>query len=151
MKSVCFSIATIAIILSGCASTVGNDFDGSKINKISIGKSTKENVSSLMGSPYGKNSSANGTSIWTYQLIKSDSHLTAMSFVPIVGAIKGGEIESSTRLLVIGFNKSNIVTSCRYRTYSGKGTGIEGRMEVMVGNTGFGKGEVVERNCEDVN
>lgn len=150
MKLASYFLIAIAIILSGCATTVGVDFDDSKINKIRTGKSTKENVSSLLGSPYGKNSSANGTSIWTYQFIKSDSHLTAMSFVPLLGALKGGEVESSTRTLVVSFNKSDIVASCLYRTYSGSGTGILGRTEVMLGNTGFGKGEVVAMNCEDV-
>jgi outer membrane protein assembly factor BamE (lipoprotein component of BamABCDE complex) len=150
MKSACYFSIVIAIILSGCATTVGNKFDDSKINKIKTGKSTKENVSSLMGTPYGRNTSADGTSIWTYQFIAQDSHMTAMSFVPIVGAIKGGETESSMQMLLVTFNKSGIVASCTYRTSSSKGSGMMGEMEAGLGHTGFGNGEVVAMNCEDV-
>lgn len=146
-----FIIGCIGVsLVAGCATTQGNKFDVSQIPKIKTGTSTKENVSSLMGAPYGKNTSPDGTSRWLYQFIATDSHMTAMSFVPIVGAYKGGETESSTQSLTVTFNKSGIVASCMYRTSSGKGSGMMGGMEAGLSSTGSGGGEVVAMNCEDV-
>jgi len=140
-----YLLVLISLVLSACMSmTTGEKFDGLKINKIKTGTSTKENVLSLMGAPLEKHSFPDGTSRWQYQFMAIDVSSTATSFIPIVGAFKGGKSESNTQLLMVSFNKSGMVTSCTYNTFSRKDSG---------GMMSMGAGASVENEmmkCEDV-
>lgn len=140
-KAACFLIAGV-IILTGCAvnTTIGDKFDGSMIHKIKTGISTKEHVLSLMGTPFGKNTSSNGTSMWTY------SFTAAKTSHPLVAVYGFGGSENSTQILTVTFNKSDVVTACTYRTSSAKGSGYLGAISTQAG----GGGEREERNCENV-
>lgn len=145
LRKLLFIIGCIGVsLVAGCASTTtGNKFDESQINKIKTGTSTKENVLSLMGAPSSKNSSSNGTSIWSYQFMEFAGRPTALEFVPIVSLFAGGiTTSSSTQSLTTTFDKSGIVTSCMYRTSSSQNS------DSKLG--GGGAEESVEMNCEDV-
>lgn len=143
MKLACYFSIAVAIILTGCVtnSTIGAKFDDSVIHKIKTGTSTKENVLSLMGAPFGKNTSSNGTSIWTYNFI------AAKNSNPLAAAYGlGGASENSSQTLMVTFNKSGVVTACTYSTSSAKGSGFMGATMTQVGRGG----EQAERNCENV-
>lgn len=143
MKSACYPIALLIIILTGCSTTTsGNKLASSSIHNIKAGVSTKEDVVSIVGTPAVKNSSIDGSSIWKYTYIKTQSKVNAMSFVPIVGNLKGGSQDSSGQILTITFNKSNIVSKCVFLVFSDHGTGIIGSMNK--------EEERSETVCEDV-
>lgn len=97
-------------LVAGCAtdSSSGRRFDDSKISLIKNGKSTKEDVLSLIGSPYTKGTTTDGTVLWIYWEIN-----TAMGLVPLVGKNTTDE-----KNLEVSFNKSGVVTSCVYRKKS---------------------------------
>jgi outer membrane protein assembly factor BamE (lipoprotein component of BamABCDE complex) len=134
MKLVSYFSIAIAIMLSGCAATMGNKFDGSEIHKIKTGTSTKENVLSLMGTPFRKNTSADGTSTWIYTFYANKVGLLA-----IYGM---GTSESNSQTLSVTFNKSDVVTTCKYSTQNSSGSGVTGAMGAS--------GEHNEMNCGDV-
>jgi outer membrane protein assembly factor BamE (lipoprotein component of BamABCDE complex) len=115
------------------------------IYKIKTGASTKEDVLSFLGTPFGKNTRPDGTSMWSYQFIAVSNQSTAMALIPVVGplmdAFEGQHMERTTQNLTVTFNKPGIVTACTYKTSSRKSEGGLG----MMGNGG----ETVEMRCED--
>jgi outer membrane protein assembly factor BamE (lipoprotein component of BamABCDE complex) len=65
-----FSI--VLIFLGACAQTgsVGKDFNTDNVSKIFDGKTTKQQVLSLLGTPNSSNVNPDGTELWVYQHIK---------------------------------------------------------------------------------
>lgn len=129
-------------LVAGCTTTppsVGNKFDESKIQNIKTGTSTKEDVLSLVGTPFGKTSSADGQSIWTYQFGTAAVHQNAASFIPVVQFVASkATLEKHDQYLTVVFNKTGVVASCMYRISSY--TYVEGARQ----------GESKETKCEDV-
>lgn len=80
-------IVALVAFVSGCYSS-GRKIDQGNIERIQIGKTTKQEVTSLLGAPEQLTRMGNGDMTMTYSYYRVQSH--ASSFIPIVGAFVGG-------------------------------------------------------------
>ena len=95
----------LLITIASCA-TVGRKFPAEAINKIQLGKTIKEDVNKIFGSPW-RIGLEDGRRTWTYGYYK----------YRLFG-------ESTTRDLVIRFDSNGVVSSYTFNT-----TDIEGEMK----------------------
>jgi outer membrane protein assembly factor BamE (lipoprotein component of BamABCDE complex) len=73
--------------LSGCAS-VGRKIDQSSADKIEKGKTTKQEVITLLGSPDRITRRANGDTMFSYKYARATAK--PATFIPIFGPLVGG-------------------------------------------------------------
>lgn len=104
------AIAAGAILLTGCAG-VGNDSlrsetESTVSTKIVEGKTTKNEVRSMFGSPFKTEFTDGGLEIWHYELTKL--HGDAVNYIPIVNLF-GSSASGKKKELVVLFNTDNIV------------------------------------------
>jgi outer membrane protein assembly factor BamE (lipoprotein component of BamABCDE complex) len=96
--------------MSGCAG-VGNDSlrsetEATVATKIVQGKTTKDQVREMFGSPMKTEFTDGGLEIWHYELTKL--HADAVNFIPVVNLF--GSIESGNKKeLVVLFDTNNVV------------------------------------------
>lgn len=112
MKTKIAGALLILVILSGCASTAGNqsiknETQQSIASKIIKGKTTVAEIRSLYGEPASKNSVDNNEENWLYSLV--DSKMTAATYIPIVGLFSNGT-EMKTKTLSIIFKNGRVAT-----------------------------------------
>jgi outer membrane protein assembly factor BamE (lipoprotein component of BamABCDE complex) len=106
----------IVALLAGCA-TSGNeklkDHTQSSISqRITEGKSTKNEVTAVLGQPTSVSFTDGGNEIWTYKHARATPQ--AHSFIPILGLISSGA-DVKTKELVLMFNKDGVVTKYTMR------------------------------------
>jgi hypothetical protein len=96
-KTIVISASILTIICAGCASS-GNNFDESKTSMIRKGETTEADLINMFGSPINRMVDSEGatTLSWMY----GETHVKAISFVPLAGAIAGGSSGSSKTLSV---------------------------------------------------
>ncbi|MGF6920347.1 hypothetical protein [Paraburkholderia sp. 40] len=104
------AIAAGAILLTGCAG-VGNDSlrsetESTVSTKIVEGKTTKNEVRSMFGSPMKTEFTDGGLEIWHYELTKL--HGDAVNYIPVVNLF-GSSASGTKKELVVLFNTDNIV------------------------------------------
>lgn len=104
------AIAAGAFTLAGCAGT-GNDSlrsetEASVSTKIVDGKTTKDEVRSMFGSPLKTEFTDGGLEIWHYELTKL--HSDAVSYIPVVNLL-GSSASGKKKELVVLFSADNIV------------------------------------------
>ena len=80
-------IVALVAFVSGCYSS-GRKIDQSNIERIQIGKTTKQEVTSLLGAPDQLIRRGNGEVLMRYSYHRMQIH--ASSFIPIVGLFAGG-------------------------------------------------------------
>jgi hypothetical protein len=109
-----FAVATAivvgAVVLTGCAG-VGNDSlraetEASVSTKIVEGKTTKNEVRGMFGSPMKTEFTDGGLEIWHYELTKL--HSDAVNYIPIVNLF-GSSASGKKKELVVMFNTDNVV------------------------------------------
>lgn len=106
-------VALVAIILvsaAGCASS-GNaslrkETESSVSQKITEGKTTKEEVRAMFGSPLSTSFTDGGLEIWKFELAKMSAD--AATFIPFVGILAGGS-SGTKKELVVMFDEKGIV------------------------------------------
>ncbi|WP_099350976.1 hypothetical protein [Erwinia amylovora] len=96
------SLLTI-IVLSGCASTAGNqsiknETQQSIASKIIKGRTTKQDISREFGDPTRKTTVDTNQDMWFYSIM--NSNMSAMSYIPIVGIFSNGTDMKSKALTV---------------------------------------------------
>ena len=109
-KFIVFAVAIAVIALSGCAS-VGNESlrkesEASVNKKIIEGKTSKNEVRAMFGSPNKTSFTDGGLEIWNYDF--TNVSLDAISYVPIVSMF-GGSSSGKKKELVVMFDKENLV------------------------------------------
>ena len=117
MKRKIMFVALVAIC--GCVS-VGRKIDQTKIEQITAGKTTRNQVVKLIGSPDQITTTAPGNVIFNYVFIHSTPK--ASTFIPVIGAFAGGaNVQNQT--LIITF--TNDIVSSMINSYGGSemGTG----------------------------
>lgn len=112
MKAKIAGALLIFIVLSGCASTSGNqsinnETQQSIASKIVKGRTTEAEVLSLYGEPTGKNFVDSNKERWLYSLVKSK--MTAATYIPIIGLFSNGT-EMKAKSLSILFEKGKVAT-----------------------------------------
>jgi len=115
----------ILIGYSGCGVKSGNKiiFSMSKqdmAKTIIKGKTTKAELSKVLGQPQSVDFTGAGDEKWLYRNISSQAKLT--NFIPIVGAISSGT-DDKTRTLVIIFDKQGVVKNYSYSISEGETVG----------------------------
>lgn len=108
LKKSLFLIVLIAFV--GCASS-GNEVlrkesEASISQKIIEGKTTKNEVKAIFGSPLKTSFTDGGLEVWNYEF--SNVSADAISYVPIVGMF-GGSSSGKKKELVFLFDMNNIV------------------------------------------
>jgi len=96
------SLLTI-IVLSGCASTAGNqsiknETQQSIASKIIKGRTTKQDISREFGDPTRKTTVDTNQDMWFYSIM--NSNMSVMSYIPIVGIFSNGTDMKSKALTV---------------------------------------------------
>jgi len=117
------------ILLIGCAS-VGHKIDQSATDKIEKGKTTKEQVLNLMGSPDQIIRLGNGDTTFTYLYIRST--LKPETLIPFVGMFVGGS-NMQHQAFSVTFDPDNVVKDL---------VSTQGSMECDTGLTTGNKPEI---------
>ncbi len=94
--------------LSACSTNSGSvrATDQSVINKIKIGKTTKEEVRSLMGDTSNIMRHSNNE-VWTYQYQQTD--IGAKTFIPFANLVGESSVSVKISILIITFDANGIV------------------------------------------
>jgi outer membrane protein assembly factor BamE (lipoprotein component of BamABCDE complex) len=95
----------MACLLTACTS-VGRKIDTAAIDKIEKGKTTRDEVIKLIGSPDNLMPSQDGGVAFTYMHMKVKPKAT--TFIPVVGAFAGGADMKSEHLM-IAFGPDGVV------------------------------------------
>jgi outer membrane protein assembly factor BamE (lipoprotein component of BamABCDE complex) len=95
------AVATLALILAACASSVGTSFPAESVDEIRIGDTRTEEVRELFGPPW-QVGIEDGQVAWTYSFYRQ----------PAIGHVEG-------RDLVVLFDDSGHVISYRFHTTVG--------------------------------
>jgi Small protein A (tmRNA-binding) len=103
-------ILSLSIFATGCAERRGNEslekITAQEISeKIRKGKSTKADVTNLLGTP-SRVDTMTGDETWTYYLVETS--ITAKYFIPF-NAFFGGAPKNSTRTCTVTFTNKGIV------------------------------------------
>ena len=103
-------VAVSFATLAGCAGT-GNDSlrsetEATVSTKISEGKTTKDDVRTMFGSPMKTEFTDGGLEIWHYELTKL--HSDAVNFIPVVNLF-GTSASGQKKELVVLFDSHNVV------------------------------------------
>ena len=117
--------------------TKGREISTNSISNIIIGKTSKDQVSLLVGNPDSYQSDINGNETWIY------SYITQQRTIGITGLTQS--VERTEKGIRVTFSKNNIVSDCIYGTYSNVGTPNKSPGEVAAGI-----GNKTTRRCQDV-
>lgn len=102
--------AVFVISLFGCASAgnekLGVESVGTVSTKIVEGKTTKDEVRTMFGSPFKTNFTDGGLEIWNYEFSKVSAD--AVSYIPIVNLF-ASSVSGKKKELVVMFDQQNIV------------------------------------------
>ena len=99
------TLVLMACFVAGCAS-VGRKIDQSAADKIEKGKTTKEQVINLIGSPDQITRRGNGDTIFMYTYARATAK--PASFIPIFGPLVGGAKVQHQMFMVI-FGSDGVV------------------------------------------
>lgn len=110
-KIVTMSTILVALLISGCAVKTGNETLGemekSQLEQQIIkGKSTKQEVKSLLGDPDKTDFDNNSLEKWTYAHTRKD--MKAVNYIPVANWFVAGT-NDTTKSLVIVFDDSGVV------------------------------------------
>lgn len=103
MKTKVAGALLIIIVLSGCASTAGNqsiknETQQSIASKILKGRTTKQDILQQFGEPTLKTTIGTDEDMWSYSIMNSD--MSAMSYIPIVGLFSNGTDMKSKNMTI---------------------------------------------------
>ncbi|MBF1996491.1 hypothetical protein HW114_13975 [Serratia symbiotica] len=98
------------IVLSGCASTAGNqsiknETQQSIASKIIKGRTTKQDILQQFGEPTRKTAVDSNEDMWFYSIM--NSNMSAMSYIPIVGIFSNGT-DMKSKALTVTFQRDKV-------------------------------------------
>jgi outer membrane protein assembly factor BamE (lipoprotein component of BamABCDE complex) len=104
------AVFAIVLVLAGCAGT-GNDSlrtesEATVSTKIVEGKTTKDQIRTMFGSPAKTDFTDGGLEIWRYEFTKVSGD--AVDYVPVVNLF-GSSASGKKKELVVMFDPANIV------------------------------------------
>ena len=70
----------VALALTGCATTIGRDYDQNRVGQFVSGKTTQDQVIAVLGQPQERETESDGTTRWHYQYIVSKGSVS--DYVP---------------------------------------------------------------------
>lgn len=110
MRKIGIAVISVALILAGCAST-GNEklraeSEASISTKIVEGKTTKDEIRRMFGSPVKTSFTDGGLEIWNFEFSKLSAD--AVNYIPIVNLF-GSSASGTKKELVVMFDTQNTV------------------------------------------
>ena len=106
LPAVIVGMMCVSLLFSACA-TVGRDFPSDPVSQIEIGKTTQADIETMFGPPW-RTGIEDGQPTWTYGKYK----------YTLAG-------KTSTRDLVVRFDKNNVVSSYTFSTTEPQGATTE--------------------------
>lgn len=110
------SVCTVLLGVTGCASvgnaSVSNESQQSVAQKVTTGKTTKNEVRAMYGEPTSTSSGSGGTESWTYSY--SDTKGDPKKFIPLVGIFIADSDKLKVRVLEFTFNKNGTVAAYNF-------------------------------------
>lgn len=114
MKNIKTMLTVVLVLtssLTACSNHSGNvrATDQTIIQKIKVGKTSKDDVVSLLGNTTNIMREATGKDTWIYQYSQTD--LGARAFIPFVNLMGESPVNTKLSTLTIEFNQDGIVDS----------------------------------------
>jgi outer membrane protein assembly factor BamE (lipoprotein component of BamABCDE complex) len=105
-----------ALLSSACIHVIeyGRDFDAARVPALEKGKTTKQEVLTMFGSPASSSLDADGTVILRYAYIKTTGRIKMASFIPIVGPVVGGSTATNAQKSLTVDLKNGVVSNFVY-------------------------------------
>jgi outer membrane protein assembly factor BamE (lipoprotein component of BamABCDE complex) len=100
-----FVIVTVAFLAGGCFS-MGRKVDLNRVDEIKVGKTTRQQVISMLGTPSTVMRQSGGDSTLMYSYCKTQ--MSAVNFIPIVGLFCGSA-DTQTQTVTIRVGPDGIV------------------------------------------
>jgi outer membrane protein assembly factor BamE (lipoprotein component of BamABCDE complex) len=108
MKKV--AVLAAILILAGCAGagneSLRSESEATVSTKIVDGKTTKDEIRGMFGSPQKTEFTDSGLEVWRYEFSKM--HADAVDFVPVINLL-GSSHSGTKKELVVLFDSSNVV------------------------------------------
>ena len=106
----------------GCqtgSSTVGTKMDQQQVSKIVKGKTTRQEVEAMLGTPTQVMMQPEGKRAMMYHFSATDTSIKGASFIPIYGAFGGGaKATSQQQSLQINLDKNGIVEDYEFNDHT---------------------------------
>ena len=101
-------LAFLVLGLAACSScmSVGRKIDAEAVNRIEVGKTTRQEVRASIGSPDQELKNGNGDRTYMYMYARSEA--TPASFIPYIGPLFG-DSKSQNQSVTVTFGKDGIV------------------------------------------
>jgi outer membrane protein assembly factor BamE (lipoprotein component of BamABCDE complex) len=108
MKKV--AVLAAILVLAGCAGagneSLRSESEATVSTKIVDGKTTKDEIRGMFGSPQKTEFTDSGLEVWRYEFSKM--HADAVDFVPVINLL-GSSHSGTKKELVVLFDSSNVV------------------------------------------
>lgn len=102
-----FSLIMGFLLIQACASS-GNpkvaDFNPS--TQVEYGKTTKQEIQTMLGEPNARRYGADGKEVWVYSYAQAQAR--PATFIPVVGLFAGG-MDGSAKKLIFAFDEKGIL------------------------------------------
>lgn len=117
MKTLYLSLAlATTATLGACTTTttVGENFDTSRVDELKIGQTTSAQTLAALGEPYSRNFAADGSEQWEYHMSQYKSSPKAKAFIPLVGLYTSNSTKQSQEHKTLALSFSNdVLASCK--------------------------------------
>lgn len=91
-------LAVAMMLLAGCATTTGRDYDLSKVNQLVPGQTTVDQAVALLGEPQQRLNEGDGETVLIYEYVASQSSVG--TYIPVVGLFDhGAKVKGKTTQL----------------------------------------------------
>lgn len=122
--AICSLLATGTVLIGGCVFASGSKAAANTEARAQIqnGKTTKQEVFALLGTPNGKSQCANGEEMWTYSYARTKARAT--NFIPLAGAFVGGA-DSQANSYFVTFGTNGMVSRTSEFDTLGGGGGLQ--------------------------
>jgi outer membrane protein assembly factor BamE (lipoprotein component of BamABCDE complex) len=105
------------LAVSACVSTDAREITQADTGKLASGKSTKAEVSALLGYPVLVTYGRKGEETWDYYYVTE--YPQAVDFVPVAVALAPG-FDQTTRMLTVSFDRQGLVQNLQKSRTTGK-------------------------------
>ena len=109
MKLIHLVIVTIAVLLFGCASTVGKQITAADVSTFKNGETTMDEVVAKLGPPRTTTINSDGGKTIIYVYVRTEQQ--PQNFIPFVGLVAGGVNQTSSSMYFVFGPNGKLVTS----------------------------------------
>lgn len=115
----CVAVVVAAFLIGSCTYKTGRQINTAAIDDITIGKTTKQQVESMLGPPNNLNMMPDGE-MWMY--MTTETNIRGSNFIPYANLFHR-ESGHNNAQLTVSFNRKGVVTDCAFTTSTSVHTG----------------------------